>query len=244
MKLKVIGTGSRGNAYLLYNEQEALLIECGVVFKKIKEALNFDFSKVVGCILTHEHGDHNKAIDDILKSLIKVYASEGTLRATNHQNHHNASIVRSKKMFKIGGFSIIPFDVKHDVNEPLGFLINHNDCGVTLFLTDTFYSPYRFKGLNNLIVEANFCEDIIEEKLKLDKAFLKNRILKSHLSIQKCIDLLRINDLSQVNNIVLIHLSDSNSNELEFKEKVHAVTGKTTFVANDGLEIEFNKTPF
>ncbi|WP_025124405.1 MBL fold metallo-hydrolase [Myroides odoratimimus] len=244
MRLHVIGTGSKGNCYLLYNEQETLLIECGVPFRKIKEALNFDISKVVGCIVTHEHGDHNKSIDEVLKSTIQVYASRGTLSASNHQEHHNAHIVEAKKIFKVGGFSIIPFDVKHDVNEPLGFLIHHNDCGITLFLTDTFYSPYRFKGLNNLIVEANFCEDIIEEKLKLDKTFLKNRILKSHLSIQKCIDLLRSNDLSQVNNIVLIHLSDSNSNELEFKSKVENATLKNVSVASNGMDIEFNKTPF
>ena len=46
MKLKVIGTGSTGNAYVLENDTEALLIECGVNIKQIKQALNFDYSKV------------------------------------------------------------------------------------------------------------------------------------------------------------------------------------------------------
>lgn len=244
MKLKIIGTGSTGNSYILHNNTEALLIECGVTVRKIKEALNFDFSKVVGCIVTHEHGDHNKAIKDIVSSGIKVYASKGTLEASKVVQHHNSKVLESKKLYQIGNFKIIPFDVRHDAQEPMGFLIQHPECGTTLFLTDTYYSPYKFNGLNNLIIEANFCEDIIDAKLKTDMRFLRDRILKSHLSIQKCIDLLNVNDLSDVNNIVLIHLSDSNSNEIEFKRKVEEATGKNTVVANNGIEIEFNKTPF
>lgn len=244
MKLKVIGTGSTGNAYILYNNTESLLIECGITIKKIKEAFNFDFSKLVGCLVTHEHGDHNKSIKEVLSSGIKVYASKGTLEASNVVQHHNSNILETKKLYQIGNFKIIPFDVRHDAQEPMGFLIQHPECGTTLFLTDTYYSPYKFNGLNNLIIEANFCEEIIDAKLKTDMRFLRDRILKSHLSIQKCIDLLNVNDLSNVNNIVLIHLSDSNSNELGFKRKVEEATGKNTIIANNGIEIEFNKTPF
>lgn len=244
MNLKVIGTGSSGNSYLLYNNEEVLIIECGVTIKKIKEALNFDFSKVVGCLVTHEHGDHNKSIKEVLSAGIKIYASKGTLEASGVIEHHNSYSIQSKKLYQIGSFKVIPFDVRHDVKEPLGFLIQHEECGTTLFLTDTFYSPYKFNGLNNLIIEANFCEDIIDQKLKFDKKFLRDRVLKSHLSIQKCIDLLNVNDLSAVNNIVLIHLSDSNSNEIEFQQKVHEATGKNTIVAYNGLSIPFNKTPF
>lgn len=244
MNLKIIGTGSSGNCYLLYNKEEVLLLECGVSFKRIKEELNFDFSKVVGCLVTHEHGDHNKAIKEVLSAGVKVFASKGTLEASSVIEHHNSNIIRAKKLYQIGGFKIIPFDIRHDVKEPLGFLINHSECGTTLFLTDSFYSPYRFNGLNNLIIEANFCEDIIDAKLKFDRKFLRDRVLKSHLSIQKCIDLLNANDLTAVNNIVLIHLSDSNSNETEFQKKVQEATGKNTIVARNGLEILFNKNPF
>lgn len=244
MNLKVIGTGSSGNCYLLYNKEEVLLLECGVSFKRIKEELNFDFSKVVGCLVTHEHGDHNKAIKEVLGAGVKIFASNGTLEASGVIEHHNSCPIQSKKMYQIGSFKIIPFDIRHDVKEPLGFLINHSECGTTLFLTDSFYSPYKFSGLNNLIIEANFCEDIIDAKLKFDRKFLRDRVLKSHLSIQKCIDLLNANDLTAVNNIVLIHLSDSNSNEIEFQKKVQEATGKNTIVARNGLEILFNKNPF
>lgn len=56
--------------------------------------------------------------------------------------------------------------------------------------------------------------------------------------------MLAANDLSQVNNIVLIHLSDSNSDEKQFQKEVSELTRKNVTVASNGIEIQFNKTPF
>ncbi|WP_417444607.1 hypothetical protein [Joostella sp.] len=159
--------------------------------------------------------------------------------------HHNSIEIQSGTSFSAGSFKIMPFDVKHDV-PTVGFFINHPECGNTLFLTDTFYCPYTFKGLNNIIVESNFSREIIDRKVKAGASpeFLRNRILKSHLSLEYCKELLQANDLSKVNNICLIHLSDSNSNEKQFQKEVAELTGKNVSVANNGMEIEFNKEPF
>ncbi len=246
MKLKVIGTGSRGNCYLLESAKEILMIECGVKASSIKSSLNFNLNKVVGCILTHEHNDHAKSIMDVMTWGIDVYASEGTLKAKKVLDANRANAIRKNKKFKIGEFEIIPFDVKHDAKEPLGFLINHPECGLTLFITDTYYVEYLFPGLNNVIIEANYCENIINERLGVETGmkFLRDRVIRSHFSLENCKELLSTNDLSNVNNIVLIHLSDGNSDEKRFKKEVDELTGKTVSVAYDGMEIEFNKTPF
>lgn len=55
MKLKVLGSSSRGNCCLLENDKEVLIIELGISFKDIKKAMDFDISKVVGALVTHEH---------------------------------------------------------------------------------------------------------------------------------------------------------------------------------------------
>lgn len=249
MQLKIIGTGSQGNCYILENEKEALIIELGLNFSQIKEALNFDLSKVVGALVTHEHGDHSgkegKGIKDALSSGIEVYASAGTFDFFSIKNH-NAKIIKSKQAFQIGNFKILPFDVHHDVNEPLGFLIDHEETGRCLFVTDTTYIDYTFPNLNNIIIEANYCEEIIKEKLgdTWQGEFLKNRILKSHMSLNTCKETLLANDLSQVQKIVLIHLSDSNSDERKFKKVIEEATGKIVHVANNNQILEFNKNPF
>lgn len=242
MKLKVIGTGSKGNAYLLENENEALLIECGVNIREIKRALNFNLSKVVGCILTHEHGDHAKVLKEVLDCGINVYSASKTHKACGTYDHRRAWHVEGLT-FDVGNFKIKAFDVRHDAAEPLGFLINHPETGNVLFLTDTFYCPYTFKNLHNIIIEANFSNEIMKEKLS-DMEFLRNRILTSHMNLETAIGFLQANDLGAVNNIVLIHLSDGNSHEVMFKKEVENATGKTVTVASNGLEMELNKTPF
>lgn len=246
MKLKVIGTGSKGNCYVLENDNEALIIECGVNIKEIKQALNFNLAKVSGCIISHEHSDHAKSIKEVMKAGVDVYASQGTLTALSIDTQHRANVIRSKQKLTINRFTILPFDVNHDAAEPMGFIINHPDTGNVLFLTDTFYSAYTFKNLNNIIIEANYSKAIIDRRFGPDSKmeFLRNRILKSHMSLENCLITLSKNNLSQVNNIVLIHLSDGNSNEVEFKKAVESATQKHVSVASNGMKINFNKTPF
>lgn len=241
MLLKIIGTGSSGNAYILDGGKECLLVECGVRAASIKQAFDFDVSKVVGAIVSHSHNDHAKAIPDIMAMGIPVYASEHTLEAKGRLYHHLANVI-DKKSFTVGRFKIYAFDVNHDV-PTLGFVIEHEQCGRTLFLTDTFYCNYTFPGLHNIIIEANYAKDIVDRKIS-DMMFLRDRVLQSHFSLDNCKDFLKANDLSAVNNIVLIHLSDTNSDEKRFKREVEELTGKTVHVAAKGLEIEFNKTPF
>ena len=148
--------------------------------------------------------------------------------------------------FQCGGFKILAFDVRHDAAQPVGFLIQHNETGKILFITDSFYSPGRFSGLNNILIEANYSQQIIDEKVEagVSPEFLRNRVFKSHMSIETCKGVLAANDLSAVTNIVLIHLSDNNSNADQFKKEVTAQTGKQVHIADAGMIIDFNKQPF
>lgn len=242
MKLKVLGSNSNGNCYILENENEALIIECGISFTEIKKALDFNISKVVGCLITHEHKDHSKFASDISKASIDIYASKGTSEAMGVKTH----LMEAGKVQAIGNFKVLAFDVMHDCAEPFGFLINHSETGNVLFATDTYYLPNTFNNLSNVIIECNYCIDILDKNIENGRiaGFLRDRTVESHMSYQTCKEALLANDLSKVNNIVLIHLSDSNSNAKEFQEGIYNATGKNVHVADKGLELEFNKTPF
>lgn len=243
MKLRVISSGSSGNAYILENKDEALLIECGVNIREIKHCFNFDFSKLLGCIVTHEHGDHGKAAKDLLNIGVPLHATKGTLQALKCLEHHRSSAIELHRPFRMGNFTIQAFDVLHDAAEPCGFMIHHPETGNVLFITDLIFCAYTFPRLNNIIIEANYDDEIAKRKLS-DKEFLRNRIIKNHMSLDTCIKTLKANDLSAVNNIVLIHLSDSNSDEMMFKDRVRGETQKTVTIADRGLTIDFNKRPF
>lgn len=243
MKLHIISTGSKGNAYILGNNKECILLECGMKLIEVKKALDFNLSTIKFCLLTHSHGDHAKYAKEYADAGIQIYTSKETIDAINVQDHHNFKAVTEKQMTIVGGWRFIPYNIQHDCPQGFCYLINHPGCGNTLFLTDSFYIPYKFTNLNNLIIEANYCENILAEREKIHP-FLRDRIITSHMSLQTCKEMLSANDLSAVNNIVLIHLSDSNSNAALFQKEISELTRKKTTVADNGMVIEMSKLGF
>jgi phosphoribosyl 1,2-cyclic phosphodiesterase len=243
MKLKILNSNSAGNAYLLGNDQEALLIECGIRWQLIKQAMNFNLRRVVGCLVSHNHQDHCKAAKDVLAAGLEVYASRGTHEAIGTIIHHRAMVLSAGKEQGIGGFRVLPFDVKHDAAEPLGFMISHRETGNILFLTDSYYVEYTFRDLHNVIIEANYESEILDQRLSTGSTpgFLRDRVIQSHMSLDTCKKTLMANDLSRVINIVLIHLSDSNSNARRFKREVEEETGKRVWISQPGMEICLDK---
>lgn len=250
MKLHVLGSNSKGNGYILEGKSQTLLIECGLPLKAVKEALNFDLSRVVGCIISHLHSDHSKCAADFIKNGIHIYANTETIEhITNGIDSSLATCIsapgRQGCQFSVGDFRIVPFSVKHDV-PTFGFLIKHEEMGLCAFVTDTHYIPNRFKGLNQILIEANYEERILNDNLMSGKIDNKRyqRVLRSHMSLETCVDALKANDLTGVQNIVLIHLSPQNSDAELFKNKVVEATGKNVNVALKGLVIDFNKQPY
>jgi len=245
MILKAIGTGSKGNCYLFKPQKgKSLIIDCGVNFKEVKKAIDFNVESICGVLQTHSHGDHSKFTNEFLNVGIDVYMSHENQKEIGITSNR-IKIIEDKKHFKLGDFKVMPFDLKHDV-KCLGFLIEHNESGKFCMITDTCYCKYTFPGLNNIIIEANYSKAIIDRKFgpESGKEFLRNRILKSHFSLENCKDMLSANDLSKVNNIVLIHLSDSNSDEKQFVKEVFELTGKNVTAAVNGMKIPFKKHPF
>lgn len=259
MKLHILGTGSAGNCYLLEAHDSTLILDLGIPFKKIKQALNFNLTRVAGAFVTHEHGDHSKGLRDAMASGIDCYASAGTFSAMGITSH-KSNIIEDGGKYIIGNWVIVPFASIHDVDEPLNFLVYHPECGKMIYITDSTYCPVTVPGLNNILIEANHDWDILRRKaFNGDIApFLKDRVIKSHMNLDTTITTLRKfrgddenrhiqgHGLDHVNNIVLIHLSDSNSDANVFREKVrHCVPNAVVSIADAGLVIEnFNINQF
>jgi phosphoribosyl 1,2-cyclic phosphodiesterase len=236
MKLHVIGTGSKGNCYILETENnERLIIELGVRFQEIKKAIDFDLKSVAGCLVSHVHKDHSMSVKDAIEAGLNVYSII---------NEANCKI-ENKQTYQIGSFKVMPLEAKHDVPCSM-FLISHPESGVILFATDTIYLKYKFENLSHIIIEANYCENILDEYELYGRSneYVSNRVRRSHMSVQQCEKTIMQNDLSNVQNIVLIHLSDSNSHEVKFKKQIEETTKKNVTVASNGISIDLNKTPF
>lgn len=207
-------------------------------YKKIQQGTGFRMSDIAGVLVTHEHRDHCIGINDVLKHNHKVYMTQGTTDALINDKflveigRHNINIIKAKQSFRVGSWTVLPFDISHDVKEPVGFLLQSDNGYKVLFATDTYYIRYKFQGVTHMMVEVNYSERIIEQRLAegyLHPA-LYDRILKSHFSLENYLDFLKANDLSKLEEIHLIHLSGDNADREYFKTTVQKATGQPVYI--------------
>ena len=220
MKLRVLGSSSAGNCYLLENEEECLVIEVGVPFKEVKKALDFNIMKINGLLCSHSHVDHSKYLQEYEVAGIQVIAPW----RIGHKNDH----------LHDSRFTVRSFELVHDV-PCYGFLIHHPDIGYLVFATDTEYIKYKFKDIDHIMVEANYSDKYIEQ----DNPKFRH-VLEGHMSIKTCCKFLKANRSPKLKNVVLMHLSDESSNEAEFVEKAREVVGSEVNViaADKWIEVE------
>ncbi len=220
-------SSSSGNLYTVTDGTSMIMLECGVRITKIRQALNHKLSSIEACLVTHSHGDHAKAARDVISAGVDVYCSSGTASALEIDCHHRVHIIEALKQFRVGPWTILPFDVEHDAEEPLGFLIQGGEEKL-LFAADTFYIRHRFAGLTMIALECNYSRQTMAPDIPLAH---KLRVMRSHMSLDTVLAFLAANDLSGVRQIHLLHMSDDNSNEDLFKTKVQAATGIPVYVA-------------
>lgn len=125
MKLKVIGSGSKGNAYALIAENEILLLEAGCRLIDVKKAIDFQIGKLVGCLVSHRHQDHIRYAKDFLSAGIKIYTNDETKEFVDCVSGEWLYRIPEMKMFEVGGFSVTPFYVPHNDTPNYGYLVEH-----------------------------------------------------------------------------------------------------------------------
>lgn len=247
MHLIVLNSSSVCNGYILKSASgECLLLEAGIKLLEVKKAVYFRLSDIAGCIVSHSHKDHSKKIGEYQQAGIPCYMNEDTHNHYFGYNHyHNIYTLKEHEQKAIGDFLVRPFLLEHDVPN-FGYLIHHYESGLITFITDTHYCPYKFHGLNNILIEANYSEKIVDENLQTGDVnnFVRERVLTSHMGIETTKGFLKANDLQGVNNIILLHLSQSNSDARDFKKQITELTGKSVFIAKPGLIINLDKTSF
>lgn len=238
MRVRVLASSSAGNAAVLEAEGGArLLLDAGVRYRDLQRALGHRVTSLDACLLGHEHQDHAKAAPELLKATVPVYATRGTLDAAGLAGHRTHALVPLQPT-KIGAWTVVALPTIHDAAEPCGFLVAHGG-EKALYLTDTGFCPYRFQGLTTILLEANYSSEILTANADdgtIPPAHAA-RVLRNHMSVERAIELLQANDLAQVREIHLLHLSDSNSHAERFKSMVERATGKPVRVA-DAREAE------
>jgi phosphoribosyl 1,2-cyclic phosphodiesterase len=239
MELKIVSSGSIGNCYILNGKDSTLLIECGVKYQDIVKALNYDLFKVKACVVSHAHKDHSKSISQVMQTGIPVFASKGTFDTLKISQEQRYKELEHAKSYLINDFIIASFEVEHDAPQTMGFMFNHTECGNVLFITDTYRLKWDFNiAFDYIMIEANFCEEIVSKK---SNDYINKRRYRAHMSFQTAMLTLEKMNLSKCKHIILIHLSDTSSDENRFKQECIERFGIPTTIAtkNQSINLTF-----
>ena len=225
--MRVLASGSSGNAYVLDN----ILIECGISYDRILKLNNY--KKIKYCIGSHSHGDHFKYAREIMSKGIRVYASAGTFRQAGIGKNYFASSVRAGGVYEIGDWTVECYEAEHDADEPLYFVFEKENERI-LFSTDNAFIHERHEGLTEIYLEANYDEELLEQNIGAGLVpDARTQAILGHMSLQTAENYLCSLDLSKCRKITLLHLSNRNSHEAEFIKHIEKKTGIPTY---GGLE--------
>lgn len=217
-----LASGSSGNCHMLTDEESVLLVDAGLSGKQIQEKLQqvgVDPCCLSGLLISHEHSDHIQGAGILSRRFnLPIYANEGTWAGMEHKlgpiKSENIRIFKSDTPFELGKFTVMPYRISHDANEPVGFSFVNKGVKISI-TTDlghmTEAIAEEIKDSDLLILEANHDEEML--KAGRYPYPLKRRILSDfgHLSNEAAgnaiVDLVNRN----VRTVMLAHLSQENN---------------------------------
>ena len=217
MRFSVLGSGSGGNATLLECQQTKLLIDAGLSAKQILlrlDQLDVDPECLDGIVLTHEHGDHARGVDVLLRNRnIPVYANALTKEAMSWSMKSTVPwrVFETGQPFSVGDVEVFSFPIPHDAADPVAFVIEGSGARFGV-LTDVGYVTHgmiqNLQNLDALFVEANYDEKLLEEDTKRPWA-TKQRIASKHghLSNTQASELIAQVTSERLSEVMLVHLS-------------------------------------
>ena len=225
LKFISFGSGSSGNAYLLYTETDGIVIDCGIGIRSMKrfmQSYGLNLSMIHNILVTHDHADHIKSVGSISDRLaIPVYSTrtvhEGIARnwcVKKKVAPEQVRYVEKGKTQQIGDFTVTPFAVPHDSLDCVGYCVQCQGVTFTL-VTDCGHITEEICAF---VAKANYL--VIEANHELEKLMagpypqhLKTRITSNtgHLSNTECARTIVKNATEELKHVWLCHLSDENN---------------------------------
>ena len=218
-----LGSGSSGNCFFVGDANSGVLIDVGISFKAIKAALEkyeISLDSVSAVLITHEHSDHIKGLNTILKKTeIPVYASKETCDyILEHipESEGKLHILEVKTSVVEGKTEFYAFNVYHDSKNAVGYRIKTPDNRCVVYSTDVGHiDDSILEHLINAdfnIIEANYDEGMLMCNVSYP-FLLKKRISGDcgHLSNKDCAQTVCKLYKSGCRRFLLAHLSRENN---------------------------------
>lgn len=249
------GSGSSGNCYFLYTENDGLMIDAGVGIRTLKKYFR-DFglamNSVHHLIITHDHADHIKCVGSISHELhLPVYATELVHKGIDHNycvtrkvNPADRHLVEPRHPMQLGDFLVTPFSVPHDSSDNVGYMIEvhgHTFCIITDAGEVTEEMGTYIEQANYLVIEANHDTEMLMNGPY--PAHLKGRINSTtgHLNNKACGEAIAQHMTEQLKSVWLCHLSEENNHPELARKTVEAILRGYGIIAGKDFQLEVLK---
>ena len=219
--VKPMFSSSSGNSiFVKYNDTE-VLVDVGVCYKNICLALKklgTDIENIKAIFLTHEHSDHIRGLDVLVKHInVPIYINENSFDALPQALKENANFVIKNHVESVraDGIEAKIFATPHDSKGSVAYRFCFDNGKSVGIATDIGYISENVKnalfGCECVVFESNH-----DEKMLKDGPYpyiLKKRILsdKGHLSNACCASFLPTLVKNGTKKIILAHLSGENN---------------------------------
>jgi len=255
LKFISMGSGSSGNCYCLFTENDGLIIDIGVGLRSLKKHFRdygLSMSRVHYLLVTHDHADHIKSVGSASYEFqLPVYATsivhEGIDRnyfVSRKIESGLRRIIQAGVTMQLGDFTVTPFSVPHDSSDNVGYFVEAggvNFCIITDagIVTDTM-KPFITRA-DYLVIEANYDPEMLRQGPY--PQHLKERIAstRGHLCNAECGQALVENMGAQLRHVWLCHLSEENNHPELARKTVEAILRSYGIIAGKDLQLDVLK---
>ncbi|MFZ5482784.1 MAG: MBL fold metallo-hydrolase [Pseudomonadota bacterium] len=220
MRFASLGSGSKGNAWLVEKCATRVLIDCGFGVREVAgrlAKLGLAVADLSAIVLTHEHSDHGRGAARVAaKAGCPVWLTPGCRGQLEAVGESFAEVreIDSHAPFAIGDLELRPFPVPHDAREPVQYVVSDGARRWGLLTDAGHVTPHMVAMLDDcdaLTLECN--HDV--ERLRRGRypPSLKSRILGryGHLDNGAAADLLGRIGRGRLQHVVAAHLSEENN---------------------------------
>ena len=250
-----MGSGSSGNCYCLFTENDGLMIDAGLGIRTLKRSFKengLSLSHIHHIIITHDHADHIKSVGSLSREFsLPVYATakvhDGIERNFCVRNKVAPNLKRcfTKQVpLQVGDFMVTPFHVPHDSCDSVGYRISCQGI-IFVLMTDVGHITDEMKEIiseaNYLVIEANHDEDMLAQGPY--PAHLKARIASQtgHLPNSECGRVLAENMTAELRHVWLCHLSEENNHPELARKTVEQILRSYGIVAGTDVQLDVLK---
>lgn len=255
MKILSLSSGSKGNAYIVEHEGDALLIDCGIGPRIFKQRIAPFFPSAIrfhGVLITHNHSDHTSGLQAFLKSNpeVPVYANELTAESTGFETGVAPSAFvcfENGQDFCAGPFRVEAFSLPHDASDPVGFLVEADE--IYLHATD-FGVPVKAAGTrlskaDVATVEFNHEPELLYASGRHQSLIRRISGPRGHLSNNDAASFIKEYASEKLKRVALAHLSqDCNAPHLALSAAQQALSSVSlghipvkVFSQNEALQL-------